>query len=55
MTLEGTGGGTRVDGTFEAEPGGFFMLAEPIFVRMGKRQLENDLANLKDLMEANAL
>lgn len=55
MTLEPVEAGTRVNATFKAEPGGFFKLAEPIFVRMGKRQLESDLANLKDLMEANAL
>ena len=55
MALEGIGGGTRIDTTFEAESGGFFSLAEPMFMRMGKRQLEHDLANLKDLMEANAL
>jgi uncharacterized membrane protein len=55
MTFEGFEGGTRVKATFEAEPGGFFKLAEPLFVSMGKRQFENDLANLKDLMEAHAL
>jgi uncharacterized membrane protein len=55
VTLEGIGGSTRVSGSFEAEPGGFFKLAEPILVRVGKRQFESDLANLKDLMEANAL
>jgi uncharacterized membrane protein len=55
VTLEGHGGSTRVGGSFEAEPGGFFKLAEPLLVRIGKRQFESDLANLKDLMEANAL
>jgi uncharacterized membrane protein len=55
VTLEGNGGSTRVGGSFEAEPGGFFKLAEPLLVRIGKRQFESDLANLKDLMEANAL
>lgn len=42
-------------GSLEADPGGFFKLAEPILVRIGKRQFESDLANLKDLMEADAL
>ena len=37
-----------------AEPGGFFKLAEPIVIRMAKRQLETDFANLKDLLEAGA-
>jgi hypothetical protein len=34
---------------------GFFKLAEPLMLRMGRRQLQSDLDNLKDLMEANAL
>lgn len=55
VTVESSGGSTRVGGNFEAEPGGFFKLAEPVLVRIGKRQFESDLANLKDLMEANAL
>ncbi len=55
MTLEQIEGGTRVNSTFEAEPGGFFKLAEPLVVQMGKRQFQSDLDNLKDLMEANAL
>lgn len=55
VTVEGSGEGTRVGGSFEAEPGGFFKLAEPVLVRIGKRQFESDLANLKDLIEANAL
>jgi uncharacterized protein YndB with AHSA1/START domain len=55
MTFEGTAGGTRVNATIEAEPGGFFKLAEPLIVRMAKRQFQGDFDNLKDLMEANAL
>ncbi len=31
-------GGTRVNATIEGEPGGFFKLAEPLMVRMVKRQ-----------------
>lgn len=38
----------------EAEPGGFFKLAEPIVARMGKRQVDTNLANLKELLEAQA-
>jgi hypothetical protein len=38
-----------------SEPGGFFKLAEPLVVTMAKRQLQNDLDNLRDLMEARAL
>ncbi|MDQ2933749.1 MAG: SRPBCC family protein [Chloroflexota bacterium] len=55
MTFEGTEGGTRVNANMEAEPSGFFKLAEPLIVRTAKRQLQSDLDNLKDLMEANAL
>jgi len=53
--LEQIDGGTRVTGTIEAEPGGFFKLAEPLVVSMAKRSVQGDLDNLKDLMEANAL
>jgi uncharacterized protein YndB with AHSA1/START domain len=55
VTLESVAGGTRVSQTVEAEPGGFFKLAEPLVVTMAKRQFQNDLDNLRDLMEANAL
>jgi uncharacterized membrane protein len=54
-TIEGSEGGTRVKTTIEAEIGGFFNLAEPLVVNMGKQQHQSDLDNLKDLMEANAL
>ena len=54
-TVEHTEGGTRVTATFDVEPGGFFKLAEPLVMSMAKRQLQGDLDNLKDLMEANAL
>ena len=36
----------------EYEAGGFFKLAEPIIARIIQRQGEADLANLKDLVEA---
>ena len=54
-TFEPADGGTRVSTTVEAEPGGFFKLAEPLLVKMAKRQFQGDLDNLKDLMEAKAL
>lgn len=54
-TVEQIEGGTRVTATFDVEPGGFFKLAEPLVISMAKRQLQGDLDNLKDLMEANAL
>jgi uncharacterized membrane protein len=52
-TFERVEGGTQVSFITEAEPGGFFKLAEPLLVSMLKRQFEGDFANLKDLMEAN--
>jgi len=55
LALEPVEGGTRVNATFEVEPGGFFKLAEPLVTRMAERQFESDLANLKDLLEAHAL
>ena len=54
-TLAEIAGDTRVNLTIEAEPGGFFKLAEPLIVSMAKRQFQSDFDNLKDLMEANAL
>ncbi len=55
QTFEPVEGGTRVSIVFEAQPGGFFKLAEPLVMSMLKRNFESDLANLKDLMEAHAL
>jgi uncharacterized membrane protein len=34
--------------------GGFFKLAEPLVARSGRRQTEANLANLKDILEADA-
>lgn len=55
ITTESVAGGTRVSQTIEAQPGGFFKLAEPLVVTITKRQFQSDLDNLRDLMEANAL
>jgi uncharacterized protein YndB with AHSA1/START domain len=55
VTFEPVTAGTRVNQTIEAAPGGFFKLAEPLVVTMSRRQLQNDLDNLRDLMDANAL
>ena len=54
-TFERVDGGTRVNFTTVAEPGGFFKLAEPLLVGMLKRQFEADFANVKDLLESHAL
>ncbi len=55
QTYEPVEGGTRVSVTLEAEPGGFFKLAEPLLKTLMKRGIATDLANVKDLMEAHAL
>ena len=41
--------------TSDVEPGGFFKLAAPLMVRMGKRQNRTNLENLRDMLEADAL
>jgi uncharacterized membrane protein len=50
-TFEGIEGGTRVNLTREADPGGFFKLAEPLLMKTVKNQIETDLANLKNVLE----
>ena len=55
LTFERINGGTRVNSVFEAEPAGFFKLVEPLMVMMAKRRSQNDLDNLKGLMEADAM
>jgi carbon monoxide dehydrogenase subunit G len=52
--LERVEGGTRVTWVAEAEPGGFFALAAPVIIRMAQRQIQGDLNNLKDILEAQA-
>jgi hypothetical protein len=48
--------GTGVQVTFllTGEPGGFFKLAEPVLMRLLQRQWDTNLANLKDVLEAQA-
>ncbi len=50
--LESVAGGTRVTQTIDAEPGGFFKLAEPLLVKQQQSQMEADLAKLKQILEA---
>ncbi len=54
LSFEGSDGGTKVTIAGELETTGFFKLAEPILARITKRQVENDVATLKDLLEAQA-
>lgn len=49
--LEAVAGGTRVTQTINAEPGGFFKLAEPLLVKQQQSQMEADLARLKQILE----
>jgi uncharacterized protein YndB with AHSA1/START domain len=53
-TFEKTNGGTKVTQQIVADVKGFFRLAQPIVVRTTKRNLENNLHTLKDLLEAQA-
>jgi uncharacterized membrane protein len=54
LTFEPVEGGTRFTLTGEGETGGLFKLAEPIVNRTMQRQMEGDLANLKDILEGEA-
>jgi len=55
FTFESVADGTRVDQVVDAEPGGFFKLVGPLLIAAAKRQFQNDLDTLRDLMEADAL
>ena len=54
MTFEQVAGLTQVSMRSEAELGGFIKLAEPLLTNLVKRQFQDDLANLKDMLEAKA-
>jgi uncharacterized membrane protein len=54
ITLEPVEVGTRLTLVAEGETGGFFRLAEPIVARIFQRDVEANLANLKDILEAQA-
>ena len=51
-TFEPNGDGTRVTFLLTGEPGGFFKLAEPVLMQILQRQWQTNLANLKDVLEA---
>ena len=44
--------GTKLTFSMQAELGGILRLITPVIIRMGKRQTENNFANLKELLEA---
>jgi uncharacterized protein YndB with AHSA1/START domain len=54
MAFDPVEGGTKVTMDIEGEIGGFFKLAEPIVIRIIQRDFQASLANLKDILEAEA-
>jgi uncharacterized protein YndB with AHSA1/START domain len=50
--FEPSGDGTQVTFLLTGEPGGFFKLAEPVLMQILQRQWQTNLANLKDVLEA---
>jgi uncharacterized membrane protein len=55
MTFEPADGGTRLTFSGEADPGGFFRLAESLVARTAERQIRGDFETMKDLLEAGAV
>jgi uncharacterized membrane protein len=53
-TFESVDGSTQITRVAEAEMSGFFRAAEPLALRMMRRQFETNFANLRDLLEAQA-
>ena len=51
VTYEPVDGGTRVHQVAKGDPRGFFKVAEPVLVKLVRRQLKGSLENLKDLLE----
>ena len=53
--LEPTPDGTRVTSTYRGESQGFVKLAEPLVIRMARKQFETAYENLRILLEDGAL
>ena len=51
VICEAVPGGTRITEIIEAEPGGFFKLAEPLLFRNQQNKMDKDLERLKEWME----
>jgi hypothetical protein len=51
-TLIPVAGGTRLQFLLEGEPRGFFKVAEPVLASMVKKEVADDLARLKALLES---
>ena len=52
MTLEESGGSTRINVTMTGEPGGFFKVAAGLLKKELEKSLDRDFAKLKELLEA---
>ncbi len=52
LTCEAVAGGTRVTQTVDAEPGGFFKLAEGLLMKQVQGQWDESLKKLKQTLEA---
>jgi len=52
QTFGSVPGGTKLSVVAEVEPGGFFKMAEPLFVSSAKKQFEANNAKLKEVLEA---
>ncbi len=52
--LDPADGGTRFTARIETDASGFFKLAEPIFGRFVRREMESNFGHLKDVVEAEA-
>jgi hypothetical protein len=48
------GAGVQVTFLLTGDPGGFFKLAEPVLMRLLQQQWDTNLANRKDVLEAQA-
>lgn len=53
--VEPAGAGVKLTFHYRGESCGFFKLAEPLVVRLAKRQVRTAAGNLKALLEQNAL
>ena len=53
-SLEETGDGAKVTMAVEAELTGVFKMTEPLMVHSAKRQMDADIARLKEILEAGS-
>jgi len=54
-TLEAVDGGTKLTNRYRGESQGFFKLAEPVVIRLTRRQFEAACENFKELLEGDVL